>query len=279
MDIRTTKSTTVGYEDLLPTDQDLIHYFDKARENAIRHRDQLTDSIDKYDDGSPVRNREEILSISLPKKRDLNYMNPWSRSLWVKYLNEAFECVSPIMANPRMITAIHHPWHTDDRSWELDVRRIKRKIWKELRGLSYIGMIEFAYFTNIRQGHGRLITPHFQGILFNEMDRSKSDQVHAGFAGGIFGAVGFYQRKISNFLGALNYSVKQPAYGNEVFQRKDGSFGRYSKKLWLTQHYKLYRHLNHFSFPDLTMSAGEGVKVLALARKFGSFNCSNLSHI
>jgi hypothetical protein len=81
------------------------------------------------------------------------------------------------------ITILDKRWHFGERKWDFSPGRIKYRVQQALKGLSYLVMIEFEVFRNVRclqplprnkvklfRDQGRLIAPHVQGLTSTRSD-------------------------------------------------------------------------------------------------------------
>jgi hypothetical protein len=90
---------------------------------------------------------------------------------------------------------------------------IARGLWAGLRGLNYIGMIEFAWFVDRSwRGDELLIAPHFQGVVW-DVSEPRLAAARRCFSGGLDGTVPLLCRRVDDLAGALSYAVKAPCYG------------------------------------------------------------------
>jgi hypothetical protein len=77
------------------------------------------------------------------------------------------------------ITILDQRWHFGERNWNFAPRKIEYQVRRALKGLNFIVAIEFEIFRNVRylgppppgsvaahEDHGRLITPHIQGLIW-----------------------------------------------------------------------------------------------------------------
>lgn len=238
------------------------------RSEAYRHHEQLVESINRYWDRPKFQRKLALDSLSSRRRYELQYMNPFAALPWTLGLEKALNPYLDNHAQAFMITAIHDQWHTNDCSWSIDPKSIRRDIWHGLRGINYVGMVEFALFQNVAFGHGRLVAPHFQGIAWGEnLDARSTRKSRKFFRGGLNGSNGLWVKKITNKFGALSYAVKLPAYGYRLIKRRSGTFGHSSTRLYLPSHYQLFTHLGQFTLPDLAISGGEGANVLRSTKK------------
>jgi hypothetical protein len=206
----------------------------------------------------------------------LSYMQPEAAVYWHNYLNEAMlDAGIYRRTDLRTITILHAPWHFGSRQWRFDLHAIKRYVRRALRGTNYIVMIEFEIYRNLyywrqeqQQSYpeGKLICPHVQGIIWGPLPRS----VRKAFDGGILGAPAVKLKRIYHLPGASLYMVKPPYKGRSAIFKGDGNIKRAPwpmKDMSLTLHHLCLKNLWQFTYSDLTLSGGEGVPILAAARR------------
>jgi hypothetical protein len=176
------------------------------------------------------------------------------------------------------ITILEQRWHFGERHWNFTPEKILYQVRRALTGLNYLVTIEFEIFRNVRYrgaptpgsvssyaDHGRLITPHLQGLIWGKFP---SPRQRAQFSGGIFDAPGIKVVGVHDFAGAVKYLGKPPYRGRSVYRRLNRTMGR---RPWpdmsLTLHHLLLRHLHQFSCPGLTIASGDGSVILAHAKQ------------
>lgn len=186
----------------------------------------------------------------------LGYMQPSASVYWQHYLYHALTEGAVIDRDDiRPITILDHRWHFGEHQWNFNPRKIEYQVRRALKGLNYLVIIEFEVFGNLQYReewfedglqetcpHGRLITPHIQGLLWG---KHPSRRQRAQFAGGIDNAPGIVLKRLTNFAGAVRYMVKPPYMGQEVHLRPDGSRVRYPlAAMPLKLHYLLFCRLH-----------------------------------
>ena len=212
----------------------------------------------------------------------LGYMQPSGAMYWQCYLYAALQA-GGIDQQPDLstITILDKRWHFGERQWNFAPGKMVYQVRRALKGLNYLVVIEFEIFRNVRYlgppspksvaahaDHGRLITPHFQGLIWGA---SPSPRQRAFFSGGLFGASGIDVEGVFDFPGALRYMGKPPYGGRSVFRLPSGKLVRRPwANMSLTLHHLLLRNLHRFCYPELTFASGEGSIVLAHAKRLWS---------
>ncbi len=209
----------------------------------------------------------------------LGYLQPSGAMYWQCYLFAALQAAG-IDQRPDLstITILDKRWHFGERHWNFAPGKMVYQVRRALKGLNYLVVIEFEIFRNVRYlgpppsgsvaahtDHGRLITPHFQGLIWGA---SPSPRQRTFFSGGLFGASGVKVVGIHNFPGALRYLGKPPYRGRSVFRLSSGKLARRPwANMSLTLHHLLLRNLHHYRYPELTFASGEGSAILADAKR------------
>ena len=209
----------------------------------------------------------------------LGYMQPSAALYWQYYLYHALTA-GDVIDRPDIfaITVLDHHWHFGEYQWNLAPGKIEYQVRRALKRLHYLVMIEFEVFGNLRyrdewiqdgedyvHDRGRLITPHIQGLLW---DQRPSRRQRAQFAGGIFDAPSIKLMPLTNFAGAVRYMVKPPYMGQLVRPRPTGGHARYPwAAMPLLLHHLMFCNLFDYSYSDLTFAGGEGRAILAHANR------------
>jgi hypothetical protein len=220
----------------------------------------------------------------------LGYMQPSGSIYWQCYLYTALQAADiDLHLNLSTITILDKYWHFGERNWNFAPGKIEYQVRRALKGLNYIVMIEFEVFRNVRylgspllesvaahQDHGRLITPHIQGFVWEKFP-SLAQRNH--FSGGIFNAPGIKIVAVHDFPGALRYMIKPPYKGRSVFRLPNG---RMIRRVWpdmnLTLHHLFLCNLHQFRYSDLTFAGGEGRPILSHAKRLWRDYVSAATH-
>lgn len=197
------------------------------------------------------------LRVSEKRWQELYYFNPFRIIPCHEATLVGIEAFKLRLKDMHMFTVIEGKHETNNKDFQLDLEKIKRKYRLGLKGYNYIGMIELAYFKNAEHDGGELIAPHFQGIMWGELTRKDKKALNKKFSGGRNQATGFYSRKVYNLAGAVSYMHKLPVYGYKL--KKKGSYAHTAEYLKNARLYFLYKQLKDLKFADMFVSGGEGV--------------------
>ena len=176
---------------------------------------------------------------------------------------------------------------------EIDIDRFKRTLRWGLRGYSYLGVIEPAYYVNLQAGvrfNGkRCVFWHLHAIIWNE--RFRDVEQHARYlnrsgryrsiADGLK-AVKAKRVKDGGLPGLVGYMMKPPTLGyrvsrhdvlsnGEAVVNEDGEikakFKQRKAYLRKGERLSLFHATKHLYLDKLTIAGGEGVKLLAEAKR------------
>jgi hypothetical protein len=114
----------------------------------------------------------------------LGYMQPSGVMYWQCYLFAALQAAGIDQRfDLSTITILDKRWHFGERKWDFSPGSIKYRVQQALKALSYLVMIEFEIFRNVRclqplprnkvklfRDQGRLIAPHVQGLTSTRSD-------------------------------------------------------------------------------------------------------------
>lgn len=177
---------------------------------------------------------------------------------WEMALRHGLEamCVEPNMLS--MATVLDQRWHFPARYWHFDLEEITSQVKQAFDGHDYLFSVEFAPI--IYNGHS-IIAPHLQGLLW-PMNRYQADHVSSHFSGGLGGAPALMRLPVHDLPGAMRYNVKVIDRGYTYGVTRLGKPIRRRRQLYLTEVYHLWRHLHHFTYPEMTIAGGLGEEVV-----------------
>jgi len=169
-----------------------------------------------------------------------------------------------------------------------------KRLRKGANGLSYIGMLEPAYYANITQGSfyqgKRGVFWHLHLVCWGETANQIDARLRRLNAGNVY-------RKIADGLPAVHkkrivrsilprmmwYLVKTPKDAYRIHKvSKDrvtedgeviGRFGQKSSKLRAGDRVTLFKQLRHVPLHDLAVAGGEGVGILQRAKRIYRSDC------
>lgn len=247
--------------------------------HAKRHYANLEKCINKHSPEEFYEN--DMLAISRHKKalskRKLQYMNPYARDDWHRILQSVCdEAGIADMEGLCMFTIIDRDWFQCEKTFAFgnDVKqKMKKKIQAALSGMNYIGMIEFACYTNvIHKGHGQLISPHFHGITWG-VDKQKSEFTTARgrFGGGLGDSIGVHAKTIKDgeLDKVINYCVKAPSYGYRYNPNAKRRSNMHTMcELSMAKRYRIFKLFKDYRFPQFLVSGGELGEALACEARY-----------
>jgi hypothetical protein len=127
----------------------------------------------------------------------------------------------------------------------------------------YLLLIEIAALTYAGE---RLVAPHLQGFVFEDLSRRKKAKIKKHFSGGLAGADPLHVLQVYDFEGACLYNVKPPDRMWACNTDREGGRWRQARRMSGPQHYYLWRNLRWHTYPQLTLAGGVGIEVLELAK-------------
>jgi hypothetical protein len=176
-------------------------------------------------------------------------------------------------------------WARSVSGQDIDLYKMKHAIWAAMRGLSFLGMIEPAFYTNLEDGifpDKKCIFWHLHalvwGVSFRQLKRLEKSLNGSGKFQAI--APGFDPadaRPVTQ--GTLpvvaGYVLKSPANAYRVYgfnkDPNDPSIAPYYKqwkeKLRPGERITLFHALKHHHLDQLALSGGEGRQLLARAKR------------
>lgn len=252
----------------------IIYSREDLHAHIAGHADAIARALERYCDRDNIRRghsaelevAEEL--ISRREQTSFNYMNPYSRSLWIDLFLD--QLLVPRFESEQFykITILDLNWHTSERAWNIDLNRIKRDVRNRLRDVNYVLFIEFAFFRNVSDPteRSRVVAPHVEGLVWGPGCRSRINQIRHRFSGGLFGADPIHLKKVHHLAGAVRYAIKPPYKGYSVFRRTDGTYGHRTSDLTLARMFRVFEYFKEFEYSDFAFAGGEGVEVLREVR-------------
>lgn len=259
----------VAYTRAEPDPPRTPYTLDRLQADIAVHHAALAKAIKKYGlrrgELTLGEYRSALNALAPGRAGELGYMNPYARQVWERALRRAVVAYDLHAGPPFMLTVLHQPWHfpldtVGGGGWHMDLPGIIGQAREALDGLSYLLLVEIAPLTYFIR---RYVAPHLQGFLFEDLPRRRRERL----ATCLGGAKPLVLKQVHDFAGASSYNVKPPDHMETCFARADGALVHRGRKLWLTEHYFLWRHLRSYAYPDLTFAGGAGLDVLRSARR------------
>src|ERR1700730_462046 len=216
-----------------------MHLFDQTglQKQKLATGSKLRSAIDNAR-GLSLRQRRHHLQLVNSNPRDLSAVNPKARIMWGKLFCEEFSDHFHLGRNrPEpdrpmfLVTLCDRRCCTSHQEKHVDIVRFIRILRRGLRGLSYLGMIEPAYYVNVSKGthvHGkRRVSWHLHLIAWGEprkklkkrIDRLNEQAILLPLADGLAAA---HQKRISKgkLPSKIGYVLKAPKKAYRLFKRK-----------------------------------------------------------
>ena len=176
-----------------------------------------------------------------------------------------------------LVTLAEKSGLTTDLPQHIHLSRIKRKLASALKGLSYIGMIEPGYYSNIYQSgekqknvvswHGHFLV---WGVSRKQLNR-ELDKIKPRFTPIIPGLCAVHKKKIppDQFGYKIWYVVKSPRKEYSIGRRRNPNkksestrFKQNSRNIRPGHRVKLFNLMRDMYLDQLAMAGGEGRKLL-----------------
>jgi hypothetical protein len=266
-----------------------MHLFDQT---GLKHQELATGSklrsaIDNAR-GLSLLQRRHHLQLVNSNPRDLSAVNPKARIMWGKLLCEEFsdyfhlgrhkpEPNKPIF----LVTLCDLRCCTSHEENNVKIRRFIQILRRGLRGLTYLGMIEPAYYVNVSKGthvHGkRMVSWHLHLIAWGEarkklrerIDRLNDKRVLLPIADGLAAA---HQKRISKgkLASKIGYILKAPRKAYRLYKwdtvSLDGEiipkFKQWKDDLRLGERLTVFRLMQDMYLHQLAVAGGEGTDML-----------------
>jgi hypothetical protein len=163
-----------------------------------------------------------------------------------------------------MATILDQRWLMPRGRWSFYRDGIAEAADLNLDGLHYLLLIEFA---PLDYPGRKVVAAHLQGFVFGRLPERRKRQLGKCFVAGLAGAASCKFQKVYDFVGASRYNVKPPDHLEVCFESRDGRRRHRGRQLPLKDHYFLWKHLRHYTYPELTLAGGRGQQALVLARE------------
>ncbi len=243
--------------------------------------------------GLSLRDRRYLLQLVNSHSDNLSAVNPKARIAWgqliCKELSDRFhlgrhkpEPDQPIF----LVTLCDCRCCTSHQEKNIDVPRFIRTLRRGMRGLSYVGMLEPAYYVNMCNGthvHGkRMVSWHLHLIAWGEthknlrkrIDRLNDQQILLAIADGLPAA---HQKRISKdkLASKIAYVLKAPKKAYRLYKwdivSSDGEiipkFKQWKDDLRPGERVAVLRLMQDLYLDQLAVAGGEGTDILRLVKR------------
>jgi hypothetical protein len=243
--------------------------------------------------GFSLRERRYLLRLVNFTSEDLRAANPKARIRWGKLLCEEFSDHFHVGRNKPepdqpmfLITLCDRRCCTSHLEKNIDVPNLIQTLRRGLRGLSYLGMLEPAYYVNVCPGthvHGkRMVSWHLHLIAWGEarkklrkrIDRLNKRRILLPIADGLAAA---HQKRISKGKVAdkIAYVLKSPRKAYRLFKRElitaDGeaicTFRQKKDDFRPGERLTVFRLMQDMYLDQLAVAGGEGVDILRRVKR------------
>ena len=174
---------------------------------------------------------------------------------------------------------------TSHQEKNIDVPRFIRTLRRGMRGLSYVGMLEPAYYVNVSKGTyldgKRMVSWHLHLIAWGEshkklrkrIDRLNDQKILLPIADGLAAA---HQKRISKgkLASKIGYVLKAPRKAYRLYKWKISPHGKIIPKCkqWKDdlrpgERLTLLRLMQDFYLDRLAVAGGEGIDILRRVRR------------
>jgi len=224
--------------------------------------------------------------------RELIAVNNYSRIMWgCAICNElsGFFCHDDgdveHVQDVYLFTLVHRGWATSVSGQDIDLYKMKHRLWSALQGLSFLGMIEPALYANLEDGlfrDKRCIFWHLHALVWGVSEGRLKKLAKSLNASGTYQAIapGFDPADARTITqGTLpivaGYMLKSPTNAYRVY-----GFNKDSNDASIAPNYKqwkdplrpgeritLFHALKHHYLDQLALSGGEGRQLLARAKR------------
>lgn len=223
-------------------------------------RTQLQKTVSKY--GKTALERLQLwISITAANYKALRYPNPDGHWYWLKAVLVAFSRVlRDERSTLRSGTLLVKEWETHDHEWKINLKRMRRQIRTRLKGVDYVGQIDFQLDKSEIGKLGtkyKRVRPHFHFIAFGSKAQgeltSRSDELGTVRKGRPALLVKELEKTP---LVSVLYCFKGMSYQYWWSRRV---------RLNLKEEFRRLTALHQITFPDLAVAGGRGQDVLEQA--------------
>jgi hypothetical protein len=261
------------------------------RQQEVRTGSKLRSAIEEARNLSLVQ-RSYYLQLLNSPRHWFNAVSPQARIRWGELLCEEFSNhfhLGPDKPEPDqrifLVTLCDRRCCTSHQEKEIDVPRFIRILRRDLRGLSYFGMIEPAYYVNMCQGthvHGkRMVSWHLHLIAWGESKSAIKTRIEGLNEGSLLpiadGLPAAHQKRISKgkLADKFCYLLKSPKKAYRLYKYEqittDGEillrFKQKKDDLRPGERLTLFRLMKEMNLDHLALGGGEGAEILRRVKR------------
>jgi hypothetical protein len=238
--------------------------------------------------GLSLRERRYLLQAANSNPDYLSAVNPDARITWGKLVCQEFSDHFHLgldKPEPKrrifLVTLCDRRCCTSHQEKEIDISRFIRILRRGLRGLSYVGMLEPAYYVNLCDGthvHGkRTVSWHLHLIAWGERRKSLKNRIdwlndHKILLPIADGLACAHQKRISKgrLASKIAYVLKAPKKAYRLYKwdtiTPDGEntrkFKQWKDDLRPGERLTLFRLMQDMYLDELAVAGGEGADIL-----------------
>ena len=234
----------------------------------------------------------QALQLLEADPRWMSAVSPRARVRWGEMICEEFSThfkLGPDQPEPGqhtfLITLCDRRCCTSHQAKKIDIPRFIRLLRRGLRGLSYFGMVEPAYYVNVCEGariHGkRMVSWHVHLLAWGEGRSAIRTRIEGLNKQGILlpiadGLAAAHQKRISKgkLASKLAYILKAPRKGYRLFKWEEvtanGDVLRFKQKkddLRPGERLTLFRLMKDLYLDQLALGGGEGAEILRRVKR------------
>ena len=261
------------------------------RKQELRTGSKLRSAIEESRNLSLGR-RSHDLQLLNSDPRWLNAVSPKARIRWGEMICEQFSThfkLGPDQPGPAqrlfLVTLCDRRCCTSHEAKNIPIAQFIRILRRGLRGLSYLGMIEPAYYTNVCEGthvHGkRMVSWHLHLLAWGESKSAIKTRIEGLNEGSLLpiadGLAAAHQKRVSKgkLADKFCYMLKSPKKAYRLYKYEqviaDGEillrFKQCKDDLRPGERLTLFRLLQDMYLDQLAVAGGEGAEILRRVKR------------
>jgi hypothetical protein len=262
------------------------------RQQEVGTGSKLRSAIEEGRNLSPLQ-RSHYLQLVNADPHLLNAVSPKARIRWGKLICEEFSThfkLGPNKPEPDqrlfLVTLCDRRCCTSHQAKNIDIPGFIRLLLRGLRGLSYFGMVELAYYVNVCEGthvHGkRMVSWHVHLLAWGEGRSAIRTRIESLNKQGILlpiadGLAAAHQKRISKgkLASKIAYILKAPRKAYRLYKYEqvtaDGEivlrFKQKKDDLRPGERLTLFRLMQDLYLDQLALAGGEGADILRQVKR------------